>query len=271
MPAEVDLKVVLVGQRVGGRQGLGHGGEDLLAHLVHCVLHAGALVLGKGLHCDVAGGAPRWVELGHGGADGGQVRELPGPGGVDVGGEDAVPGLGEGGVLVADEAVEGGAGGLEDGELLDGAGEGDAVLAGDAGLDVAGLLAVAEKGVRVRLAIDGHAGPAVLDDFDVRGVDVGVGLEEVGAEDGGEELRGVDGVLLRLDVGGVFDGVGGDDDAVVGDCVRGLDLALEQAADGHLGDGLDVAVLLDLVDADVVLAVAGGGEVGGHCESGVWI
>lgn len=41
--------------------------------------------------------------------------------------------------------------------------------------------------------------------------------------------------------------------------LRGLNLALEQTADGHLSDGLDTSlgVFLDLVDADIVLAVAG--------------
>lgn len=41
--------------------------------------------------------------------------------------------------------------------------------------------------------------------------------------------------------------------------IRCLDLALKEAADGHLGDGLDAGFLVpvDLVNADIVLAVAG--------------
>lgn len=107
-----------------------------------------------------------------------------------------------------------------------------------------------------------------------------VRVDEVLGEVGGVELRGVDGVLLGFDVDGVFDGVGGDDDAVVGfgvaggcqwdarrlggegGILRSLDLTLEEAADGHLGDGLDAGFLVpvDLVDADIVLAVAGRGD-----------
>ncbi|CRK29992.1 hypothetical protein BN1708_005120 [Verticillium longisporum] len=260
VPAEVNLKVVLVGQGVGDGLGLGGDLEDLLAHLVHGVLDAGALVLGKGLEGDGAGGVPGGVEAADVLLDGGEaVGEGPGPGGVDVGGEDAVPGLGQGGVRVADEAVEGRAGGLEDGELLDAARQGDAV-AGDAGLDGARLLAVAQEGVRVRLAVDVEARPAVDGDANVGDRDVGVRVEEVGAEDGGVELGRVDGVLLGLDVNGVLDRVGGHDDRVVGDGVRRLNGTLEESADGHLGDGLHGAVLLDLEDADIVLAVAGRSE-----------
>jgi hypothetical protein len=54
-----------------------------------------------------------------------------------------------------------------------------------------------------------------LHDFDVGGVDVFVGGDEVGAEDGGEELDGDYWVLLGEDVGGLFLGVGCDDYRVV--------------------------------------------------------
>jgi len=55
----------------------------------------------------------------------------------------------------------------------------------------------------------------------MRGGDVRVRVDEVLGEVGGVELRGVDGVLLGFDVDGVLDGVGGDDDAVVGLGVAG--------------------------------------------------
>lgn len=161
------------------------------------------------------------------------------------------------------------AGALEHGEALDAAVDDDAALAGDAGLDVARLLAVAQEAVRMGFSADLHARPAVRDDLYVCGVDVAVGVDEVGAEDGGEELRGVDGVLLGGDEDGVLDGVGGDDDAVVALCVGDVDVALEEAADGHFGDGVDAGggVAVGLEHADVVLAVAGGGDVsGGHDE-----
>jgi hypothetical protein len=55
----------------------------------------------------------------------------------------------------------------------------------------------------------------MLDDLDMRGVDVGVGLDEVLADNGSELLGGVDGVLLGKDVRGLLLGVGSDNDRVV--------------------------------------------------------
>lgn len=44
--------------------------------------------------------------------------------------------------------------------------------------------------------------------------------------------------------------------------LRGLDITLQQDADGHLNDGLDTGFLIavNLVNADIVLAVAGSSE-----------
>jgi len=61
----------------------------------------------------------------------------------------------------------------------------------------------------------------VLDDFDVAGMDVRVFVDEVVADDGGEVLGWVDGVLLCEDVGCLLLGVGCDDDGVVGFGVAG--------------------------------------------------
>lgn len=153
----------------------------------------------------------------------------------------------------------------------------------------------------MRLAVDGEPAPPVGDDVHVRGVDVRVLLDEVVAQDGTEELRGSHRVLLREDVDGVLDGVGGDHDAVIGLGVaigvsrnskiadgdyfrpaeggrgglRGLDVTLQQHADGHLDHGLDtgLGVLVDLVDADIVLAVAGSSNVRHGVRGGIgdWI
>lgn len=80
----------------------------------------------------------------------------------------------------------------------------------------------------VGLAVNVHARPAVGDDVSVRGVDVLVFLDEVGSQDGAEELWGSDGVQLGQDVDGVLDRVGSDNDAVVGlgVAVVGLQLVL---------------------------------------------
>lgn len=65
------------------------------------------------------------------------------------------------------------------------------------------------------LAVDVESAPAVGDDAGVRGVYVFVFVDEMGAEDGGEEFGGCDRVLLCEDEDGVLDRVGCDDDAVV--------------------------------------------------------
>jgi hypothetical protein len=119
--------------------------------------------------------------------------------------------------------------------------------------------------VGMGLAVDRHARPPVNHHADVRGGDVRVGVDVVLAEDAGEELGRVDGVQLGGYVRGLLLGVGRDDVGVVGVRPGGGDVALEQRADGHFGHILGlVRVALDFVEADVVFAVAGGGEVAGH-------
>lgn len=105
---------------------------------------------------------------------------------------------------------------FQDLETDDGAAEVDSNALCDLCFDVAGVVSVAVEGVWVWLSVDGHACPAVGDDLDVGGGDVRVLLDEVGAEDGGEEFGGCDGVFFGFDVDGVFHGVGGYDDAIVG-------------------------------------------------------
>lgn len=159
--------------------------------------------------------------------------------------------------------MESRSGGLEDGETSDGAGEADAVLAADTASDLAGLTSVLDEAVGVRLAVDVHSDPFVGGNVDVGDVDVAVLLDEVVTQDRGKQLGGVDGVLLGHDEGGVLNGIGGDNDAVVGLGVGGVNVALQQAADGHLRDMLDTGLLVavNLEDADIVLSVAGGGNV----------
>jgi hypothetical protein len=55
----------------------------------------------------------------------------------------------------------------------------------------------------------------VLDDLDVAGMDMRVGLNEVVANNGSELLGGIDWVLLGEDVCGLFLGVGSNNDRVV--------------------------------------------------------
>ena len=64
-------------------------------------------------------------------------------------------------------------------------------------------------------------------DFDVSGVDVLVGFDEVGSEDAGEELGGCDGVFFGFDVDYIFHRVRCDNDAVVCFCVSAPLVSLE--------------------------------------------
>ena len=218
-----NFKVMLVGKRVLDRLEQGLVSQDLLRHLVHRVLHTGRVILGEGLEGDIPGRGPGSVELGHSSAHLVQPAEpAPLPAGVDVGAENAIPRLGESGVLVTHEAPELGVSALQHGQLGQRRGDVNALALNDVDLDVAGLLAIAEEGVRVWLAVDGQASPAVGDDVDVGGVDVVVFGDEVVPEDGAEEFGGSDGVLLGGDVNGVFDGVGCDDNAVIGRGVAGM-------------------------------------------------
>lgn len=77
----------------------------------------------------------------------------------------------------------------------------------------------------VWFSVDGQSRPSVLHDGDVCGMNVLVGLDEVGAEDGSELFGGIDWILLCNDVGGLFHCVGRYYYRVVGVGVSGLWLA----------------------------------------------
>lgn len=255
---------MLVGQRVRNRFSFRYCIQDLLAHLVHCVLDTGAVVLGKELEGNVSSRVPSLVKLGSALLHRLEVGKLgPLPAGVDIGGQNTVPGLGQSGVLVTDEAMEGRTRALEDGEAYNGAGDADAILAAHTDLDVASLAGILDEAVRVRLSINVHTYPSVSDDLDIGNVDMAVLLNEVVAQDGSVQLRRVDGMLLGNDESGVLDGVGCDYDAVISFGVGSINVALKQTADGHLGDGLNPSGLVacDLEDADIVLSITGGRDV----------
>lgn len=208
---------MLVRQRVLDRLEQGLTSQDLLRHLVHSVLHTSRVVLGKGLKGDVPGRRPGRIEMRHSSAHLVQPAEpAPLPAGVDIGAENTIPCLREGGVLVAQEAPELRVGALQHSQLGQRRRDVNTLALDDIDLHVAGFLAIPEEGVRVRLAVDGHTGPAVGDDVDMGGVDVVVLGDEVASKNGAEELGGSDGILLGGDVDGVLDGVGCDNDAVVG-------------------------------------------------------
>ena len=268
--------LVLIGQTVIDVLDFWDSVQDRTAHLVHGVLHRRAVLLRERLHGDSASIAPRLVELGNSSLHSIQSREcLPGPSAIHIRGQNSVPDLRQCCVFIPHEAVELRTGALEHQESNNSRADINSLAPGDLSLDVAGLVSVAIEGVWVWFAVNSHACPSVCDDLDVRGCEVRVGLDEVGAEDGGKELGGCDGVLFGFDVDGVFHGVGGYNHAVVGfgvsadlleeleqsreEIVRCLDSTFEEYADCHLCDGLNTGplVTLDFVDADIVLAIAG--------------
>jgi hypothetical protein len=208
---------VLVRQRIIHRLNLRNSSQNGIRHLVHHSLHTGTILLCEEAERDLTCAAPRIIKARRVSLHRSDCREqLPSPGSIHLGAEDPVPDLGQRGVFVAHKAPELRACALQHVQALDAGGDFDALALGHVDLHVARLGAVAQERVRVRLAVDSHTCPAVGDDADVRDVDVAVRLDEVGADDGTKELGGGHWVLFGEDEDGVFNGVGGHDDAVVG-------------------------------------------------------
>lgn len=67
----------------------------------------------------------------------------------------------------------------------------------------------------VWLSVDVQARPSVLDNLDVCGVNMRIGVNEVVSDDGGESLRRADGILLGENVAGLLLGVCRNNDRVV--------------------------------------------------------
>lgn len=217
VPAQINFKVVLVGERVVDGLDQRSRLEDLVTHLVHGVLDAGAAVLCERINRDLPRGGVALLELGCDRPDLSQAGEqLPLPTALDLGAQDAVPRLGQLRVLIAVEAVEGRSGALEHEQTFDTGVDRDSLALPCDCLDDSSLLTIAVEGVRVRLAVDGEPSPSMDNDVDVRGVDVAVGVDKVLAEDGSEQFRRRDRVLFGEDVAGLLLGVGSDDHRVVG-------------------------------------------------------
>jgi hypothetical protein len=293
VPREINLEIVLIGEGVVNCFDQWHCCQDLFAHFIHGVLDASAIVCSEGLQSNLAGSIPCLVKLGHHRLDFGKGGEgLPLPASLYLRAQNAVPCLRELSVCVAVEVIEGRTGALKNKKFLNLGAQGDALVFPCNGLDNTNFLAVAEEGVWVWLSINGHACPPVLDDLDVCGVDVRVGLDEVSSDNGCEELGGCDRVLLGEDVASLLLGVGGYDDRIVcrgiagrsqvlliealasydgalesydgalGSCLRGVNIALQKGTDSHFNNGLSssLLILVDLVKADIVLAIACGAE-----------
>lgn len=179
-----DFEEVVIRQRIRNSIQQRRSSKNLLSHLIHRRLDGGTVILSKGLEGNSAGRLPSSIELLKVRLDLGETSEAaPLPVRRDIGAENTVPGLLESGVLVANEAPELGTGALQHGQSVDGGVDVDALALDNVNLHVARLGARLDERVRVRLAIDVHAHPAVGHDIDMRRVDVAVLLDEVCAQD----------------------------------------------------------------------------------------
>ena len=256
---------MLVWQGVGDVVDVGTLVQDVGGHVVHGGLDGGGVFEGKPVegdlehlgHCLVKEAlVGKLVDV----LDGADLLAVEVPGAVDVGGQDSVGGWGQGGVVALVVAHEAGAGGLQDGEVLEGGRELEvaaAVVREAGGLHV---LAVLLERVVVQLAVHLVLRPLVLDDVHVDARHVGVLADKVLREMGGEPLDGPHVCLSGLHQHRVLHCVCRHDRRVVGLGVRHVEVASEKHSHRRLKHLLllrVVLVLLDLEKLDVVLAVAG--------------
>lgn len=120
--ALTDFEIVTVRELVVNRLYARHGRQNLFGHLVHCTLHARALVLGEGVERYTASVFeslvdssadtyfPKLVEA---------LEDVPMPGAFDDGAQYSVLGLGQSGKLVPVEAIKRGTGALEHRQTFD--------------------------------------------------------------------------------------------------------------------------------------------------------
>ena len=210
---------MLIRQRILHRLNQRLISQNLIRHLVHRILHTGTIILGKDPQGNIPDLGPGSIKPGHVRAHLIQIpKALPVPIRRNIGTQHTIPRLFQRGVVVAHEPPELRVGALEHRQVADARGDVHSLVAavlGHVDLHGADLLAAFDEGVGVGGVVDGHAVPAVGDDVGMGGMDVRVCLDEVGSENGAEELGGCDGVLSGEDVDGVFDGVCGHHDAVV--------------------------------------------------------
>ena len=176
MPAEINLKVMLVRKRVIDSFHPRNRSQNLVTHLVHGILHACAVVVCKRSESNFTRLFPRLVEILGPETNLLQTGEcLPQPTTLDFGAEDAVPCLLQDCVVALVVSIEGRARALQYEEFVDAGFDGDAA-AGFAisryHFDFADLFAVAVEAVGMWLAVDNDASPTVLNNFDMCSMNV---------------------------------------------------------------------------------------------------
>lgn len=157
-----------------------HSSQNLLSHLVHRSLDRGTVILSKGLEGNSASRLPSGIELLRVCLNISEASEAaPLPVRRNISAEETVPGLLKGSILVADETPELRTGALQHGQTLDRRVDVDTLALDNVNLHIASLGTGLDKRVRVRLAVNVQAHPAVGHDIDVRRMDVTVLLDEV--------------------------------------------------------------------------------------------
>ena len=250
-----DRQIVDVGHPQGNLADVGRCGERGLAHPVQAVLHRGAV--GGGVHpqqrlpdrvCHRIIAAVVVAAL--------VERTAPEPPGRrHAGGQDAVGGRRQRGVLVLWIVDESRARGLHDREVL------------EAGLDFSrrpghgrageGRSALRpHEAVLVLAAVDPHAAPDRFLDPDTRFRNVRIAVQEALPEGQGERLVGRAQVPERQHVDQVLHGVGGNDRRVVGVRIRSRELAVKDDGDAALSHLVTIPVALHAQHAHVRLSVA---------------
>lgn len=200
-----NFKVVLVRQGVVDRLNIRDGRDNLLGHLIHRSLHAGADLFSERLERDFPRETPSPVEFRDVCFDRLEAVEfLPLPRGIHLGTQDAVPSLRQGGVLVANKAPEFGTSTLQNVEAGDARRNLDALALSHIDLHISGFRSISQERVRMRFAVNSHPCPSVGDDVHVGNMDVFIGLNEVSADNGPEKLGRGDRVLLGEDKDGVL-------------------------------------------------------------------
>jgi hypothetical protein len=208
---------VLVGERVIDSVNERNGSQNLIGHLVHGVLDTCAVVLGECAHGDGSDLIPCIVELRNIGANlVYRSKGLPVPSAFHFSAENAIPNLWQLGILIAVEAVKCRACAFQNEKLIDARLDGDAFAFSCDELDFSCLVAIAVERVCMWLSVNCHTGPSLLDDLDVGGVDMRVGLDEVVANDRGKEFDRCDWVLFCEDVACLLLCVCRDNNGVVG-------------------------------------------------------
>ena len=230
--------------------------QNRLTHLVQCLLQGQTVGVGKDLQAQLADGAVGLVVV--------VVDPDVAPARGHLCGQDAVVGLGQGGVLGLRVTVELRAGGLEYGQALK---AGDhpllvAVLVDDGG---AGLGAVLQERVVVRAVGGLDAAPGVLLDLFAGTGHVLVLVHEVPGQAQGEVLDRADAApFTGLGVDGVLLGVGRQTLGVVADRVEFFQLTSQLRGDVDVLEVVDVGVAVDVDEVDLGLAVLTVSESDAH-------